>query len=52
MFFNERIAFTLYSCFSEAATRGVLWKMVNLKLLRNSQRNTCAGVSFYNKVTG
>ena len=29
----------------EAATRGVLWKTVFLKILQNSQENTCARVS-------
>ena len=30
--------------FSEAPTRGVLWKKVFLKFLQNSQENACAGV--------
>ena len=31
---------------SEAATRGVLWKKVFLEISQNSQENTCARVSF------
>ena len=36
----------------EAGTRSVLWKKVFLKILQNSQGNTCARVSFLNKVAG
>ena len=35
---------------AEAATRGVLWKKVFLEISQNSQENTCARVSFFNKV--
>ena len=35
---------------TEAATRGVLWKKVFLKILQNSQENTCARVSFLIKL--
>ena len=31
---------------SEAATRGVLYKKVFLKISKNSQENTCARFSF------
>ena len=31
---------------SEAATSGVLWKKVFLKIYQNSQDNTCIGTSF------
>ena len=31
---------------TEAATEGVLWKKMFLKILQNSQENTCARVSF------
>ena len=34
----------------EAATRGVLLKKVFLKILQNSQKNTCARVSFLIKL--
>ena len=33
----------------EAATTGVLWKKVLLKISQNSQENTCAGASFFIK---
>ena len=32
--------------YSEAATGGVLWKKLFFKVLRNSQENSCARVSF------
>ena len=32
--------------YSEAVTRGVLWKNVFLEISQNSQENTCARVSF------
>ena len=32
--------------FSEAATRGALWKKVFLEISQNSQENTCARVFF------
>ena len=35
---------------SETATRGVLCKKVFLEILQNSQKNTCARASFFNKV--
>ena len=35
----------------EAATRGILLKKVFLKISQNSQENTCARFSFFNKVT-
>ena len=35
---------------TEAARRGVLQKMVLLRVSQNSQENTCARVSFFNKV--
>ena len=34
----------------EAATRGVLWKKVFLKISRNSQENTCTRASFLLKL--
>ena len=34
----------------EAAARGVLWKKVFLKISKNSQKNTCARVSFLIKL--
>ena len=34
----------------EAATKGVLWKEVSLEISQNSQRNTCAIVSFLTKL--
>ena len=37
---------------TEAATRGVLYKKVFLKISQKSQENTCATVSFFNKVGG
>ena len=36
----------------ETATRGVLCKMVFLETSQNSQENTCARVSLFNKVVG
>ena len=38
--------------FSEAATRGVLWKKLFLEILQKSQENACARVSFFNKNAG
>ena len=38
--------------YSEAATRGVLYKKVFLKISQNSQENTCARVSFLIKLQG
>ena len=38
------------SLFAEAATGGVLWKKVFLKILQNSQENTCAS-NFIKKET-
>ena len=35
---------------SEAATGGILWKKVFLKILQNSRENTCASVSFLIKL--
>ena len=35
---------------SELVTRGVLCKKVFLEISQNSQENTCARVSFFNKV--
>ena len=35
---------------AEAATRGVLWKMVFLEISQNWQENTCAWVSFLIKL--
>ena len=35
---------------TEAATKGVLHKKLFLKILQNSQENTCARVSYFNKV--
>ena len=37
---------------AEAATRGVLWRMVFLKILQNPQVNSCARVFFFSKVAG
>ena len=34
------------SLYEEAATGGVLYKMVILKISQNSQENTCAGKSY------
>ena len=43
----------MYSSHStETATGGVLLKTVFLKILQNSQEDTCARVSFLNKVAG
>ena len=43
----------MYSSHStETATGGVLLKTVFLKILQNSQEDTCARVSFLNKVVG
>ena len=36
----------------EAATGGVLWNKVFLKILQISQENYCARVSFLDKVAG
>ena len=36
---------------TEAATRGVLQKKLLLKMLQNSQENTCARVNFIKKET-
>ena len=36
---------------AEAVTRGVLWKKMFLETLQNSQKSTCAGVSFLIKFT-
>ena len=36
---------------AEAVTRGVLWKKMFLEILQNSQKSTCAGVSFLIKFT-
>ena len=41
-----------YFLCSEAATRGALWKKIFLEISQNSQENTCARVSFFNKVAG
>ena len=41
-----------YYQLTEAATRGVLCKRVFLKVSQNSQENTCARVSFFNKAAG
>ena len=35
---------------TEAATEGVLWKKMFLKILQNSQENICARVSFLIKL--
>ena len=35
---------------TEAATEGVLWEKMFLKILQNSQENTCARVSFLIKL--
>ena len=40
----------VHSWHTEAATRGVLLKKVFLEISRNSQENTCARVSFFNKL--
>ena len=37
---------------TDAATRGVLYKKVFLKILQNSQENTCTRVSFFIKLQG
>ena len=37
---------------TEAATEGVLWEKMFLKILQNSQENTCARVSFLKLGTG
>ena len=37
---------------SEPATGGVLQEKVFLEILQHSQENTCARVSFFNKVAG
>ena len=37
---------------TEVATEGVLKEKVLLEILKNSEENTCARVSFFNKVTG
>ena len=44
--------FALYfqNTFSEAATRGVLWKKLFLQISQNSQKNICARVSFLIKL--
>ena len=42
----------LHLFFSEAATRGVLQKKAFLEISQNSQENTFARVSFFNKVAG
>ena len=36
----------LFSLLTEAATGGVLWKMLFLEISQNSQENTCARDSF------
>ena len=36
----------------ESATGGVLWKKVLLEISQNSQEDTCARVSLFNKVAG
>ena len=36
--------------YAEAATRGVLWKKVLLKISQNLQENTCARASFLIKL--
>ena len=38
--------------FTEAAPKGVLSKKMFLEIWQNSQENTCAKVSFFNKVAG
>ena len=46
-FFTEHLWTTASAFnFSEAATGGVLWKKVFLKILQNSQENTCGLKSF------
>ena len=44
----------LFTCcyVSEAATGGALQKKGFLEILQNSQENTCARVSFFNKIGG
>ena len=37
---------------TEVATRGILCSMVFLKISQNSRENTCARISFFNKVAG
>ena len=37
------------SGFSEATTKGVLWKKIILNNLQNWQENTSVGISFFNK---
>ena len=38
--------------FAEAATGAVLKEKLFLEILKNSQENTCARISFFNKVAG
>ena len=46
-FFTEHLRTTASTfSFSEAASGGVLWKKVSLKILRNSQENTCGLQNF------
>ena len=54
---SEKVLSTLkyikYSSYlenTEAATRGVLWKKVFLKISQNSQENSCVRVSFLIKL--
>ena len=49
---NQISIIVIYRKRSEAATRGVLLKKVLLKALQNSQKNTCAIVSFSIKLQG
>ena len=46
-------SFSFYFCVStEALAQGCSIKLVLKKILRNSQEDTCVGVSFFNKVAG
>ena len=49
---QQVVKITKFAIFAEAATGGVLWKKVFLKILQNSQENTCVGVSFLIKLQG
>ena len=50
--FQKKKKKKLHLFFSEAATRGVLQKKAFLEISQNSQENTFARVSFFNKVAG
>ena len=44
---EKKIVRSLIFLYEEASTGGVLWKKVFLKFFKNSQENTCVGMSYF-----